>query len=153
MPRSEGRGESASFRCSHYSRSLPAPVRACPKPDGAAVVVAPETKPGGEIAAVPETEPNDTLSKAQRLLVTPMAPAAVTAAVAWVAKGKPDVDVYRIDLPGADGGVDVAPPAAPAADGGPPPPAPRPKFMARVEVTPEATVAVKIEVLDRWAGP
>jgi hypothetical protein len=129
--------------------SLPAcPRSRLPKPDGASVVVAPEPKSGSEVAAIPETEPNDTLSKAQRLLVTPVMPAAVTGAVAWLPKGKPDVDVYRIDVPGPDGGVDAAPPVAAATDAVPPP-APRPKFMARVEVTPETTVAVKIEVLDQ----
>lgn len=130
--------------------SLPAcPRSRLPKPDGAAVVVAPEAKPEGEIAAVAEIEPNDTVSKAQRLLVTPATPAAVTGAVAWPVKGKADVDTYRIGLPGPDGGVDAAaPPPALPPDGGAVPPAPRPKFMARIDVTPEATVAVKIEVLD-----
>ena len=57
--------------------SLPAcPRSRLPKPDGAAVVVAPEAKPEGEVAAVAEIEPNDTVAKAQRLLVTPTAPAA-----------------------------------------------------------------------------
>jgi hypothetical protein len=129
--------------------SLPAcPRSRLPKPDGASVVVAPEPKSEGEVAAVPEIEPNDTLSKAQRLLVTPATPAAVAATVAWLPKGKPDVDVFRIDVPGPDGGIDAAPPAAPAADAVAPP-APRPKFMARVDVTPEASLAVKIEVLDQ----
>jgi hypothetical protein len=130
--------------------SLPAcPRSRLPKPDGASVVVAPEAKTEGEVAAVAEIEPNDTVSKAQRLLVTPEAPAAVTGAVAWPVKGKVDVDTYRIGAPGPDGGVDAAaqiPAAVP--DGGAVPPAPRPKFMARIDVTPEATVAVKIEVLD-----
>ena len=36
-----------------------------PRPDGAAVVVAPETVDDG-IATAPEVEPNDTLAKAQR---------------------------------------------------------------------------------------
>jgi hypothetical protein len=131
--------------------SLPAcPRSKLPKPDGAAVVVAPEPKEG-EVAPVAEIEPNDTIAKAQRLLVTPAAPAAVTGAVAWAPKGKPDVDVYRIDVPGPDGGVvDAAP--APAIDAAradaAPPPAPRPKWMARIEVTPEAGVTVKLDVLD-----
>jgi hypothetical protein len=130
--------------------SLPAcPRSRLPKPDGAAVVVAPEPNPEGEVAAVAEIEPNDTVSKAQRLLVTPTAPAAVTGAVAWPVKGKSDVDTYRIGAPGPDGGVDAAaPPPAAVPDGGVVPPPPRPKFMARIDVTPEATVAVKIEVLD-----
>ena len=86
--------------------SLPAcPRSRLPKPDGAAVVVAPEAKAEGEIAAVAEIEPNDTVSKAQRLLVTPEAPAAVTGAVAWPVKGKGDVDTYRIGAPGPDGGA------------------------------------------------
>jgi len=133
--------------------SLPAcPRSKLPRPDGAAVVVAPEPKAEGEVAAVAEIEPNDTIAKAQRLLVTPAAPAAVTGGVAWPAKGKPDVDVYRIDVPGPDGGVDAAPAPPPPAGGDaappPAPPPPRPKLMARIEATPEAGVAVKLEVLD-----
>ena len=52
--------------------------------------------------------------------MTPEAPAAVTGAVAWPAKGKPDVDTYRIGAPGPDGGVDAAaaPPPALGPDGG-----------------------------------
>jgi hypothetical protein len=134
--------------------SLPAcPRSKLPRPDGAAVVLAPE-RPEGEVAPVPEVEPNDTIAKAQRLLVAPTAPAAVAGAVAWEPKGKPDVDVYRIDLPGPDGGVDAAsaPPGPAGADAALPPP-PRPKLMARIEVTPEATVAVKLEVLDGAGKP
>ena len=129
--------------------SIPAcPRSKLPKPDGAAVVVTPEPKPGGDVTAVPEVEPNDTISKAQRLVVTPGAPVAVSGAVAWPVKGKPDVDTFRIGMPGPDGGVpDAAPVVAAGPDGAVPPP-PRPQFMARVDVTPEATVAVKIEVLD-----
>ena len=77
--------------------SLPAcPRSRLPKPDGAAVVVAPEANPEGEVAAVAEIEPNDTVSKAQRLLVTPTAPAAVTGAVAWPVKGKADVQKQKL---------------------------------------------------------
>src|SRR5256885_14077511 len=103
-----------------------------PRPGGASVVVAAEPKAGGEIAAVGEVEPNDTIQKAQRLLVTPAAPAAVTGGVAGPAKGKPDVDVYRIDVPGAEGRRGAAPAAPPAGKSGAPPPpttpppAPRP---------------------------
>jgi hypothetical protein len=128
--------------------SLPAcPRSRLPKPDGAAVVVAPEAKPGGDIAAVAEAEPNDTISKAQRLVVTPAAPAAVAGAIAWPAKGKADVDTYRIGVPGPDGGVDAAT-AAPVGPDGAVLPAPRPQLMARIDVLPEPAVAVKIEVLD-----
>jgi hypothetical protein len=130
--------------------SIPAcPRSRLPKPDGAAVVLTPEAKPGGEVAAVPEIEPNDTVSKAQHLLVTPEVPAAATGAVGWPAKGKADVDTYRIGAPGPDGGVDAAavPPSSAGPDAAAVPP-PRPRFMARVDVTPEAGVAVKIEVLD-----
>jgi hypothetical protein len=75
-----------------------------------------------------------------------MVPAAVTAAIAWPVKGKADVDTYRIGLPGPDGGVDAAPAPVPGPDGAVV--QPRPQAMARVEVTPEAGVALKIEVLD-----
>jgi hypothetical protein len=130
--------------------SIPAcPKAKMPKPDGAAVVVTPEPKPGGEVAAVPEVEPNDTISKAHRLVVTQAEPAAVTGAVGWPAKGKADVDTFRIGMPGPDGGVDAAAvPAAAGPDAGAAPRPVRPAFMARVDVTPEAGVAVKIEVLD-----
>ena len=131
--------------------SIPAcPRSKLPKPDGAAVVVTPEPKPGGDVVAVAEIEPNDTISKAQRLVVTPAEPAAVNGALAWPVKGKPDVDTYRIGMPGPDGGVDAAPPPpAVGPDGGVVAvPVPRPQFMARVDVTPEATVSVKIEALD-----
>jgi hypothetical protein len=129
--------------------AIPAcPRSKLPKPDGAAVVVTPEPKPGGEVATVAEVEPNDSISKAQHLLVTQAAPAAVTGTLAWPAKGKADVDTYRVGMPGPDGGVDAAPPTpAPGPDGAVVPP-PRPQFMARVDVTPEAGVAMKIEVLD-----
>ena len=129
--------------------SLPACPRArLPRPDGAAVVVAPEPKAEGDIAAVPEVEPNDTIAKAQRLLVTPATPVAIAGALAWPVKGKADVDLYRIDVPGPDGGApDAGPPAPPPPDAAPPPP-PRPKLVARIDVTPEAGVAMKIEVLD-----
>src|SRR4029078_13556221 len=97
-----------------------------PKPDGAAVVVTPEPKPGGEVATVPEIEPNDTGSKAPRLVATTETPTAGARAVAWPAKGKADVDTYRIGAPGPDGGVDAAGPPAVGPDGGvlPPPRAP-----------------------------
>src|SRR5439155_9171967 len=77
--------------------------------------------------------------------------AAVAGAVAWAPKGKPDVDVYRIDIPGPDGGVDAAvgPPGPAGGDAAPPPaPAPRPKLMTRIEATPEVGVALKLDVLD-----
>jgi hypothetical protein len=131
--------------------SIPACPRArLPRPDGAAVVVTPEPKPGGDVASVPEIEPNDTISRAQHLLVTPEAPAAVAGAIGWPAKGKADVDTYRIGAPGPDGGVDAAavPSTATGPDAAPVPPPPRPRFTARIDVTPEAAVAVKIEVLD-----
>ena len=131
--------------------SIPAcPRSKLPKPDGAAVVVTPEPKPGGDIVAVAEIEPNDTISKAQRLVVTPAEPAAVNGAIAWPVKGKPDVDTYRIGMPGPDGGVDAAPPPPAVGPDGSvvAVPVPRPQFMARVDVTPEATVSVKIEALD-----
>jgi hypothetical protein len=129
--------------------SIPAcPRSRLPKPDGAAVVLTPEPKPGGEVAAVPEVEPNDTISKAHRLLVTQGAPAAVTGAVAWPVKGKADVDTFRVAMPGPDGGVGDAAQPPPAGPDAAAPRPPRPAFMARIDVTPEAGVAVKIEVLD-----
>ena len=78
---------------------------------------------------------------------------AIAGALPWPAKGKADVDVYRIDVPVPDGGVpDAAPPAPLPADAAPPP-APRPKLVARIDVTPEADVSVKLEVLDGAGKP
>jgi len=148
------RAAAKAFVLSSALLSLPACPRArLPKPDGAAVVVAPEPKPGGEIAAVAEIEPNDTIGKAQRLLVTPAAPVAIAGTLAWPSKGKADVDVYRIDIPGPDGGVPDAAPAPPPAPDAAPAPPPRPKQVVRIEVTPEAEVAVKLEIIDTAGRP
>jgi len=118
-----------------------------PRTDGAAVVVAPEPAVDSDIAAAPETEPNDTPPKAQRLLVVPGTAVAVAGAVAWPPGGRPDVDVYRVELPADDAAV--APPApdgAPAsADGGQ---ARRPRFTIRIDARPDVGAAIKLDIPD-----
>jgi hypothetical protein len=111
-----------------------------PRPDGAAVVVAPETVDDG-VATVAEVEPNDTLAKAQTLLLSPAAPVAIAGTLA---AGKRDVDFYRIDFPAPDAG----PSAAPAGDAAVP--APPPRLVLRADLRPAASsnLAVTLEALD-----
>jgi hypothetical protein len=110
-----------------------------PRPDGAAVVVAPETVDDG-IATTPEVEPNDTLAKAEALLVSPAAPVAIAGTLA----SKRDVDLYRIDVPAPDAGA-APPPAGDAAVVAPPP-----RLLLRAEVRPAAgsNLAVTLDALD-----
>ena len=117
-----------------------------PRPDGAAVVITAETQDDG-IATTSEVEPNNTLAAAQPLTVTPTVPAAVAGAIAPPpAAGQPaakrDVDLYRIDVSGPDGGV--APMAADAGAVIPPP-----RLVLRAELRPSAPgLAPMLEVLD-----
>jgi hypothetical protein len=117
-----------------------------PRPDGAAVVITAETQDDG-IATVAEVEPNNTLAAAQPLVVTPTAPAAVAGAIApppaaGQPTGKRDVDLYRIDVPGPDGGV--APSGGDAGAMIPPP-----RLVLRADVRPAApALAPMLEVLD-----
>ena len=110
-------------------------------------MVAPEPAADSDVAAAPETEPNDTPAKAQRLLVVPGTAVAVAGAVAWPPGGRPDVDVYRVELPPDDA---AAAPAtsdgAPAiADGGQPR---RPRFTIRIDARPDVGAAVKLDIAD-----
>ncbi len=109
-----------------------------PRPDGAAVVVAPETLDDG-IATSPEVEPNDTIAKAQPLAVTPAVPVAIAGTLP---AGKRDADLYRVDLPAPDAGA-AAPPVGDAAV-----PAPPPRLVLRAEVRPAAGLAVTLDALD-----
>ncbi|HLK88864.1 MAG TPA: hypothetical protein VKZ18_03165 [Polyangia bacterium] len=113
-----------------------------PRPDGAAVVISPESTDDG-VPTAPELEPNDTPATAQRLLVAPAAPAAVAATLQPRAPGpKHDVDFFQISAPSPDAG---APAAAPPDAGGPPP---RPPFLVRADVRPAAGLTVTLEALD-----
>jgi hypothetical protein len=109
-----------------------------PRPDGAAVVVAPETLDDG-VPTAPELEPNDTLPRAQPLAVTPAAPVAISGTLP---AGKRDVDLFRVDLPAPDAGT----PAAPAGDAATP--APPPRLVLRADVRPAAGFAVTLDALD-----
>ncbi len=110
-----------------------------PRPDGAAVVVAKDpASADGDVKPVPEVEPNDKLSQAQRLVVGPGVPGGIAGELA--AAAKPDVDLYRLDIPGADGGA-----APPGPDGG----LPRVLRRAlRVELRPDAAITAILEALD-----
>jgi hypothetical protein len=112
-----------------------------PRPDGAAVVVAPDTQDDG-IATVPEVEPNNSLATAQLLPVTLATPAAVAGSLAPPSNGKRDVDLFRVDVPGSDGGVAPSPGDAGAA-------APPPRFLLRADLRPTVpALATTLEVLD-----
>lgn len=111
-----------------------------PRPDGAAVVVAPETVDDG-IATTPELEPNDTVAKAQSLLISPTAPVAIAGSLP---AGKRDVDVYRLDFPGPDAG----PSPAPAQDAAVPTPPPRLVLRADVRPAANSNLAMTLEALD-----
>jgi hypothetical protein len=136
--------------------SLPACKRSRlpPRADGAAVVIAPERTADGDVATVPEIEPNDTPAKAQRvvLVIDPQAASptgGVAGAVAWPAGGKPDVDVYRLELALPDAGQAQAQVSA-GADGAPRDGGaqPRPRFAIRVDARPDVGAAIKMDVAD-----
>jgi hypothetical protein len=116
-----------------------------PRPDGAAVVVAPETVDDG-IATTPEVEPNDTLAKAQPLAVTPTTPVAIAGTLP---AGEHDVDVYRIDFPAPDAG----PSPAPAGDAAVPIPPPRLVLRADLRPAANSNLAVTLEALDASGHP
>ena len=103
-----------------------------PRPDGAAVVITPDSQDDG-IATVPEVEPNNNLPTAQLLAVTATTPAAVAGALGAQPSpaGKRDVDLYRVDVPGLDGGV-----ASSTGDAGAAVSAPR--FLLRADLRPTA---------------
>jgi hypothetical protein len=112
-----------------------------PRPDGAAVVVVPDSQDDG-IATVPEVEPNNTPATAQLLPVTVATPAAVSGSLAPPTGGKRDSDLFRVDVPGPDGGVAPSPGDAGAV--APPPPA-----LLRADLRPLApALALTLEVLD-----
>lgn len=113
-----------------------------PRPDGAAVVIAPDSQDDG-IATVPEVEPNNGLATAQPLAVTAATPAAVGGALAPPSPtGKRDVDLFRVDVPGLDGGV--APASADAGAAALPP-----RFLLRADLRPLVPgLAATLEALD-----
>ncbi len=112
------------------------------RPDGAAVVIAPDTQDDG-IATVAEVEPNNSVTTAQLLAVTVATPAAVAGAlVAPSPTGKRDVDLFRVDVPGLDGGVAPASGDAGAAVS-------PPRFLLRADLRPLAPgLATTLEALD-----
>jgi hypothetical protein len=116
-----------------------------PRPDGAAVVVTTDAPPPeGDVPVAAEAEPNDTLATAQRLALGPVAAAGV-AATLHEGQGKTrDTDLYRVDVPAAEPG------AAPA-DG--PAGAPPLRRLLRVDVRPEAALALGLDALDDQGQP
>jgi hypothetical protein len=120
-----------------------------PRPDGAAVVVTTDAPAvGGDVPLVAEAEPNDTLATAQRLAVTATIGAGV-AATLHEGQGKTrDTDLYRLDVPPAEPGA--APTPAPTDGAAPSGPLRR---LLRVEVRPDATLALGVEALDDQGQP
>jgi len=112
-----------------------------PRPDGAAVVITAETQDDG-IATVAEVEPNNTQATAQLLAVTAVTPAAVAGSLGPPTSGKRDVDLFRVDVPGLDGGV--APSVADAGAAAPPP-----RFLLRADLRPSVPgLAATLDALD-----
>jgi hypothetical protein len=121
-----------------------------PKPDGAAVVVTAEPPPTpGDVPLAAEAEPNDALGAAQKLTLGPTMPAGVSATL-HDGQGKArDTDIFRVDVPPAEAG---AAPAAPPPDGAAPPAGPLRRLL-RVDVTPDAALALGVEALDDQGQP
>ena len=113
-----------------------------PRPDGAAVVITADTQYDG-IATVSEVEPNNSLATAQLLAATATAPAAVAGTIAAPpTTGKRDVDLFRVDVPGPDGGV--APSAGDAGAALSPP-----RLLLRADLRPAVPgLALTLEVVD-----
>ncbi len=121
-----------------------------PKPDGAAVVLTTDApSAAGDVPLAPEVEPNDSLATAQKLALSPTAPAGVTASL-HDAQGKTrDTDLFRIDVPPAEPG---AAPAPVAGDGAAPSVGPLRRLL-RVDVKPDAALALGVEALDDQGQP
>ena len=115
-----------------------------PRPDGAAVVITAGTPGGDEARGTPEIEPNDALSSAQRVALGPGAPAAV-AGTLRATGSKRDVDLFRLDVVAPDGGAPAAP--APGPDGSVGVAAPARRLL-RVDLRPDAGIAVTLDALD-----
>ena len=119
-----------------------------PRADGAAVVLSPEVIDDG-LEPVPEAEPNDTVATAQRLALSPTTPVAVRGSLVKTgSSAKRDVDWFRIDLPGPDAGPTPPVVRADAAEVAPPP-----RSLLRVDLRPEAGVAVTLDALDADGHP
>jgi hypothetical protein len=122
-----------------------------PRPDGAAVVIAPDAPPlEGNVPLAAEAEPNDTLATAQKLGVG-AAPAAGVKASLHEGQGKArDTDLYRLDIPPPDLGA--APPPAAGADGGAPVPPPLRRVL-RIDAKPDLALGLALEALDDQGQP
>jgi hypothetical protein len=121
-----------------------------PRPDGAAVVVAPDAPPvEGNVPLAAEAEPNDSLATAQRLALG-AAPAVGVKASLHEGSGKTrDADLYRLDIPPADPAAAPAPAAA--ADGGVAPPPLR--RVLRIDAKPDLELGLSLEALDDQGQP
>jgi hypothetical protein len=120
-----------------------------PRPDGAAVVFASDALgAAGDVSLAPEAEPNDTLATAQRLVFGAGDVLGVSASLHAVENKSRDTDLYRVDVV-ADG--PAAPPPPAGADGGTT--AGPARRSLRLDVGPEATLAVSVEALDDQGQP
>src|SRR6185295_12540488 len=109
-----------------------------PRPDGAAVVVAPESSGEPGLTVLEEVEPNDLIANAQGLAPTPAAPIAVAGHLLSPpgVKAK-DVDLFRVTIP---------PP--PVVTEGPDGAAPSTRQRLSVEARPGDATGVAVDVLD-----
>jgi hypothetical protein len=109
-----------------------------PRPDGAPVVLAPETSAENGLTVVGELEPNDLLANAQllSLVASPVVGVAGHLLSAPGSRAK-DVDIYRIIVP---------PPAVIVA--GPDSASSPPRQIMSVSVQPESSLVVSIDALD-----
>lgn len=116
-----------------------------PRPDGASVVVTADAMmAGGDVALVPEAEPNDTLAAAQKLALG-AAPAVGVSGTLRQGKVR-DTDLYRLDVPPEAGAAPVPVGDAGAAAG------PR-RRQLRVDVQPDTSQALGVELLDDQGQP
>jgi hypothetical protein len=136
---------SVSVSCQSCHRA-----RLPPRPDGAAVVVT-DTTPAAE-ADVPfanETEPNDSRATAQRIDLAPATPVRGISASLHEGQGKArDADFYRIDLSWGAGPLPTGENKGDSGAGDGAAPAPVEHRLLRVDVRPEATLAVAVDALD-----
>jgi hypothetical protein len=123
-----------------------------PRPDGAAVVYAPDAPPlEGNVPLAVEAEPNDSLANAQRLALG-AAPAAGVKAALHEGQGQTrDTDLYRLDIPAPDSGT--APPPVVTADGAAPTAAPPLRRVLRIDAKPDLALGLSIEALDDQGQP
>ena len=109
-----------------------------PRPDGASVVIAPESAPGNGLIVLAEVEPNDLLANAQSLSLATSPVVGVAGHLVSVPGSRAkDVDIYRVIVP---------PPAVIVA--GPDGASSPPRQIMAVSVQPDPALVISIDALD-----